>query len=325
MQNLVPSLRPVLDFAPVPRKYRFDGWTVARQRAFIAALADTGSVRAAAHRINMSSEGAYYLRRQPGAEEFAAAWAVALDHGVQSLADIAIDRARDGVAVPIFWKGEQVGERRCYDTRLLMFILRHHQPARYGALRPLPPGTRHPDTVAREEAQAAAAAADSAEAEQRESDRFTKEILRRYEAKVIAERRHRLAGEIIAADYTLRQLTHIELILDVGGEMMAMIDRATCIDPDRPDAAREIYASEASALLAEIREEAWAKAGDPPRPAVRRPRTQWPFEGQAQGCKERQAVQRAAEARIAEAQAEWEAASTQESWAAWCAGAVRSA
>lgn len=39
MQNLIPvprAARPALpDFAPVPRKYRHDGWTPERQRAFI--------------------------------------------------------------------------------------------------------------------------------------------------------------------------------------------------------------------------------------------------------------------------------------------------
>lgn len=85
--------QPIPDFTPVPRKYRHHGWTAERQRAFIAALAELGSVKAAAHRINMSPEGAYYLRRQPGADEFRDAWAAALDHGVQRLIDIAC-RAR---------------------------------------------------------------------------------------------------------------------------------------------------------------------------------------------------------------------------------------
>ncbi|MCP4029606.1 MAG: hypothetical protein GY736_25255, partial [Sphingomonas sp.] len=66
MQNLVPTARPVLAFEPVPRKYRYDGWTPERQHGFIAALAETGPATAAARRINMSAEGAYYLRRQPG-------------------------------------------------------------------------------------------------------------------------------------------------------------------------------------------------------------------------------------------------------------------
>ena len=54
-------------FDSVPVKYRHDGWTPARQKAFIGALADTGSVSRAARYVNMSPEGAYYLRRQRGA------------------------------------------------------------------------------------------------------------------------------------------------------------------------------------------------------------------------------------------------------------------
>ncbi len=38
----------VLDFAPVPVAHRHDGWTAERQRAFIEALADSGSVTIAA-------------------------------------------------------------------------------------------------------------------------------------------------------------------------------------------------------------------------------------------------------------------------------------
>jgi len=41
-------------------------------------------------------------------------------------------RARDGVARPIFHKGEQVGEWRHYDERLTMFLLRSYRPERYG-------------------------------------------------------------------------------------------------------------------------------------------------------------------------------------------------
>lgn len=136
MRNRTPPRPPghpaIPDFTPVPRRHRTDGWTPERQRAFIEALAETGSVKSAAHRINMSPEGAYYLRRQPGAETFAAAWEAALDFGVQRLADVALERAVDGVPVPVFWKGEQVGERRAYNDRLLMFMLRKRLPRRYG-------------------------------------------------------------------------------------------------------------------------------------------------------------------------------------------------
>lgn len=86
MQNRVPAARedrpPLPDFAPVPRKYRHDGWTPERQKAFIEALADTGSVSRAAAMVNMSSEGAYALRRHQDAEGFRRAWEAALDYGV---------------------------------------------------------------------------------------------------------------------------------------------------------------------------------------------------------------------------------------------------
>jgi hypothetical protein len=48
------------------------------------------------------------------------------------LQDIAMDRAIHGVAVPRFYKGEQVGEVRWFDNRLLTFMLRHTNPQRYG-------------------------------------------------------------------------------------------------------------------------------------------------------------------------------------------------
>jgi hypothetical protein len=59
---------PIPAFAPVPRKYRHDGWTPERQRAFIEALADCGSVTRAAAMVNMAQANCYTLRRAPGAE-----------------------------------------------------------------------------------------------------------------------------------------------------------------------------------------------------------------------------------------------------------------
>ncbi len=121
------------DFTPVPRHNdRHDGWTDAKQAAFIDALYDYGMVRAAAEKVGMGAASAYRLRSAPGAESFAAAWDMALRAGQASLADIAMDRAVNGVAVPVFYKGEQVGERRWYDNRLLMFMLRQTQTRRYG-------------------------------------------------------------------------------------------------------------------------------------------------------------------------------------------------
>lgn len=115
---------PLPAFDPVPRKYRHDGWTPDRQRAFIAALADTGSVKRAAMHVNMSPEGAYWLRRQAGSESFRRAWEAALDFGVQRLKDEAFDRALNGQLSPVFVAGKLRGFRRIKNDRLLMFCLR---------------------------------------------------------------------------------------------------------------------------------------------------------------------------------------------------------
>lgn len=122
------------DFTPVPRQcQRHDGWTPDRQRRFIAALADTGSVKAAAHRVNMTPEGAYLLRRHPEATEFRKAWEAALALGVQQLEDIALERALHGQKVPVYSYGKLIGSRIVHNDRLLMFMLRNRAPSRFAA------------------------------------------------------------------------------------------------------------------------------------------------------------------------------------------------
>lgn len=120
------------DFTPVPRQCaRHDGWTPERQRAFIEALADTGSVDAACKAVNMSTVGAYYLRRQPGAQGFRMAWEAALQLGIQRVEDVVMDRALNGVEEPLYSYGKLIGTRRRYNDRLLMFILRNRAPERF--------------------------------------------------------------------------------------------------------------------------------------------------------------------------------------------------
>jgi hypothetical protein len=121
-------------FAPVPRHYnRHDGWTPERQTGFIEALADTGSVKAAAHAVNMTPEGAYLLRRHPQAGEFRKAWEAALRLGVQRLEDVAMERALNGTEVPVYSYGKLIGARTVYNDRLLMFLLRNRAGKRFTA------------------------------------------------------------------------------------------------------------------------------------------------------------------------------------------------
>lgn len=130
MQNRTPVARaaraPIPAFEPVPRQYRHDGWTPERQRAFIEALADTGSVTRAAGMVNMSQSNCYVLRRAPGAEGLRRAWDAALNFGVGRLKDIAFERAIEGELVPVFVAGKLMGFRRKRNDALLMFCLRHY-------------------------------------------------------------------------------------------------------------------------------------------------------------------------------------------------------
>lgn len=121
------------DWVPVLRKRRADGWSPDRQRAFIEALADCGSVAAAARSVGMSESTAYRLRRSPGAEAFDRAWAAAIDAASKKLIDAAFERALVGTDEPIFDReGRRVGRRLRQSDRLLMFLLRAYRPDRFG-------------------------------------------------------------------------------------------------------------------------------------------------------------------------------------------------
>jgi hypothetical protein len=126
------SFTDELDFVPVGVRYRYDGWTPDRQLEFIERLADCGCVEEAARAVGMSRTAAYTLRRRPDAQAFRLAWDAAMDTAVARLSDSALARAINGVPVPIFHGGEQVGERRHFDERLTMFLLRYRAPERYG-------------------------------------------------------------------------------------------------------------------------------------------------------------------------------------------------
>jgi hypothetical protein len=124
--------QPLIPFEPVPVHSRHDGWTVEKQYAFIEALAETGIVEEACRRVGMSRTSADNLRRRPCGVHFRRAWEAAIDYSLYRIEEDAFKRSRHGVARPIFYKGEQVGEYRHYDERLTMFLLRARRPQRYG-------------------------------------------------------------------------------------------------------------------------------------------------------------------------------------------------
>lgn len=73
------AIPDLLDFEPVPRRPHSNGWTPEHQRAFIAALAITGSPRQAARHVGRAAFGADQLRMARGGKSFAAAWDSAME------------------------------------------------------------------------------------------------------------------------------------------------------------------------------------------------------------------------------------------------------
>jgi hypothetical protein len=119
-------------FVPVVLQPRRHGWTADRQRRFIATLAATGCVSAAAHEVGLTPHSAYRLRARADAGAFAAAWDDALYVATNRLVALAFERAVNGIPRTI-WRGDEiVGETRQPSERLMIFLLTHLMPGRFG-------------------------------------------------------------------------------------------------------------------------------------------------------------------------------------------------
>ena len=91
---------------------------------FLARLASSGSVAAAAAVARVSRQEAYKRRGRDPA--FAAAWADALGEAVERLADEARRRAVEGVKRPVYQGGKRVGTVTVYSDTLLIVLLKAH-------------------------------------------------------------------------------------------------------------------------------------------------------------------------------------------------------
>jgi hypothetical protein len=215
-----PEIAALLTFTPVVRKnVRHDGWTPARQRGFIAWLAVRGKVPVAALAVGKRESGAWTVRNTDALGEFTAAWdrALALYHMRRVAAD---------------------------------------PPPPLRAPTPLRP--RPEPRHARELRDARArAAADEPELDDAEKCELLDEIFKRYFVKLQAERKARLEGRIVEADFYVRQLSFIELVLDIGGrtqELLAMLQQ---------DGLHllQISATPGSTLLERARRAIWLEKG----------------------------------------------------------------
>jgi len=186
------SLGDLLRFTPVQRRrVRADGWSEEYQRAFIAALAVTGSPRRAAGAIGKHEFGAQQLRRARGGASFAAAWDAAIDiHRETELAGMT-----SGLAELAAEQDEERAQRRD-------LIRPRSSPDRGGepfAKEQMVEGPRTDENIS-----------------EAEHELRTLEIYRQYLVKVELERKARLAGRVVEADFTLRQLTFFECALDLA-------------------------------------------------------------------------------------------------------------
>jgi hypothetical protein len=210
----------LLDFEPVPRRPRADGWTPELQRAFIAALAVTGSPRRGARAVGKAQYGAEQLRKAKGAEGFNAAWdramALAAEKGRHRLA-AGISAAIEADARPDLAKATQ--EKMAEEDR----------PAE----------------------------TDDAKLE------LLAAIVRNHLLKLKQERRCRLEGRIAEADFYVRQITCLEVALDLVSE-----DGWKFLYDCRRGAHDLVVIAETdmSRLLDAARREHWQACGDPPRP-----------------------------------------------------------
>ncbi len=103
--------------------------TPEKTAAFALVLAETGQVKKAAEAIGMSRYAVYKWRKDH--PDFAEAWDEAAKVSVYTLEDEAMRRAVDGVAEPVYYKGERIDTIAKYSDTLLIFLLKGLAPEKY--------------------------------------------------------------------------------------------------------------------------------------------------------------------------------------------------
>lgn len=100
-----------------------------KKRAFLAAYAETGNVTRAAEIVGCARTRHYeWLKDDP---VYAADFVSVEDHAGDRLEQEARRRAMQGVAKPVFYKGDVVGTIQEYSDTLLIFLLKASRPEKY--------------------------------------------------------------------------------------------------------------------------------------------------------------------------------------------------
>ncbi len=239
-EDVFAAFGALLDFDPVPRRTaRADGWDPEVQRAFVAALSLTGSVRQAARAVGKAAYGAEQLLRADGSEGFRAACEAAM---------------------------EVAGDER---SRRLAEGLRAVAQEQAGWRPADPPWSR---AATRRNAAPEPPPAPSAEEEERATLTALDATFQHYMQRLSMERRARLEGRICEADFYLRQITVLEIGLQLiaGG---APDDAIRAVRDLRAGGHHINWIAETtmSRLLDKARRAQWAALGEPERPPPLRP------------------------------------------------------
>lgn len=257
-----PAVHDPLALTPVPRAApRSNGWKPHVQRAFIEALAQSGSVKAAAARVGRSTHGAYLLRRHPEAASFAAAWDAAIDCALAQLEDATLTRALHGTERKLVSAGKLVATEQVHNDRLAMFFLRTRMRGTYGT-----PNAR-PDAIGKMElARLKKQWREEWEAERRspDSEERAERTLAEFIAKVQANR------DLYQSQKT-RDLWAAYLASDAEDKERHLAERTSWYPHTRLLGGGEVGADEAGADAADLAvvDAEWEE-GDPAAPAPSR-------------------------------------------------------
>jgi hypothetical protein len=229
------GLGDLLDFEPVPRRKRANGWDPDAQRAFIAALAVTGSDRQAAAAVGRNAFGVTQLCEAEDNEGFLAARSKAMEIFEEK------ERVRrsDGLLAALHGETARARDR--------------HRLAWSGA------ATRRatrPDTES-----------EKAEGATTEPMLWLERMVKLYLIKLQSERSARLEGHIAAADLYVRQATAIEVMMDLAAAGCGL-DVFEMINELKVEGTHFIHVAETpfSRILDEVRRMHWEALGEPARP-----------------------------------------------------------
>ncbi|QIG81577.1 hypothetical protein [Stakelama tenebrarum] len=121
-----------------------------RKACFLEILRQTANVARAAREAGLSSSTVYSHRaRFPG---FARDWDAAVAEALDELESQLMERARNGVEKPVYYRGEVVGSVRTYSDSLGMFLLKAKRPEVYDRMGGNAPPS--PPTISEAEAKA---------------------------------------------------------------------------------------------------------------------------------------------------------------------------